>query len=108
MYCDNVCQGRTCHWHFGKCQMGWSIFSLVGLSNLDFLCKTIVIWLIMVASRNNMGCCGALEGKKEPVWGPQGKNGPVLEMPGAIFGPSPPLTAAMISSCSDSCRLSYL
>lgn len=46
----------------------------------------IIIWLIMVASRENMGRCWGLE---EKIAGVGTKWSGVLEMPGTIFGPSP-------------------
>lgn len=47
-------RGGLAIWHFGKFQMGWSIFSLVGLSHLFFFCKMIMIWVVMGASREKI------------------------------------------------------
>lgn len=67
--------------HCSKWQMGLSMSSRMGLSHLGILCKIIISWLIMGASRKNWASVGASREKMARY----------VRNARAISGSSPPL-----------------
>lgn len=73
-----------CRWHdnrrAGKCQMGWSLFSPVGLSNLLFFWRKMKMIRLIIGGTQGKKCAG------------------VFKMPRLISGPSPPLKGGCLCS----------